>query len=286
MATNVERTTALLTDYFAYSYLPQLVFQAFENNRARADLKKAIAGKCGAAGAMNTSALEKDLLSTNPLRPFRWWNRIPVSNHQTLRLPIPFTGWRMPIFPGINNPFLLAYGGVQTTLNDHPGWGSTMIGASFLLADANRGFGLISRVPGLNAWGRLGANSPYQVQLRTVTEKIQCNGPSGGEPEAVAEEKPAPAAEPAAAAPAPTAFVATRNTLAAASLAYYQKRGPLRTNASTPAHSPMVSGLANTLGLHSIPLASAPITLPASLPLPKFNFLKITIVEPLPMLAP
>lgn len=206
MAFNLERFIGLATDYVGYAYLPQLIVRVAENALARGDLKKAIDAKCGSAGAANTPALEKELLNTDPMH--RGPAGLPVSNMTSVRLPwrVPFTQWRMPIFAGPANPFLLTYSGVQAIQHDHERWGGAMIGASFLLADYNRGFELLSRVPFLNRSSFIGGtgdpkNLRYAEKLSYVTNNIQCNGGGGNATASEPETAGAPAmsVEPSAA---------------------------------------------------------------------------------------
>lgn len=213
-------------EYFGTAYLPQLAFQSIENALARGDLQKAIQGKCGAAGASNAADLEKQLLQSNPMSPSRFF-RAPTSDMGAIRLP-----WRqIPIFWGPRNPFLLTWSAAhelgshldekerameiqdpvarQKALdaigNGKLYWTGGLTAGALFLADSNRGFGLLSRMPGLNRWSALGSNSPYQMLLKDVSGKIQCNGqepPQGGTPDAQADASQLAADPAAAAAPA------------------------------------------------------------------------------------
>jgi len=209
-------------EYFGTAYLPQLAFQTLQNRWAREDLNKAIQGKCGAAGASNAAELEKQLLQSNPMSPSRFF-RAPTSDMGAIRLP-----WRqIPIFWGPRNPFLLTWSAAhdlgsyldekerameiqdpvarQKALdaigNGKLYWTGGLTAGALFLADSNRGFGMLSRVPGLNRWSALGSNSPYQMLLKDVSGKIQCNGqepPQGGLPDGQSQLAADPAAAPAA----------------------------------------------------------------------------------------
>ena len=116
----------------------------------------------------------------------------------------------LPMFPGINNPFLLnlfAAGNVEDYFIqvdaankienpeerqkalakiDKSGlyFAAAETAGAFFLADYNRGFAVTSRLPGISRFAPLGERSAYRQSLESVSDKIQCNdnsGPGGGD---------------------------------------------------------------------------------------------------------
>lgn len=226
-----------IAEYFGTAYLTQLIHQSFENALARRDLQNAISEKCGSAGASNAAELEKQVLQPNPMSPSRYlrlptsfsnlfrpsqWTRLPTSDAVLIRFP----WWRQfPILPAVRNPYLLFQAGMYSwgdklDQNQEGGgkWAAIALGASFFVADANRGFRMLnftpfSRVPSIRIdnpnFDRAERYSQrfhyitYDEHLRRVSANIQCNEappPEGGLPEPISEEAPAPvlASEPAA----------------------------------------------------------------------------------------
>lgn len=82
---NTESALAKAAEYFGWAYLPQLGFQAFENYLARSDIRKAVNAKCGSAGAVNGTELEKKLV--DQFSPMTQWGRLPVSQMTSYRVP-------------------------------------------------------------------------------------------------------------------------------------------------------------------------------------------------------
>jgi len=179
MAWNTERGIALGTDLFGFYFLPKFIGNMVAKTVATSRLDKAIADKCGAAGASNRDDLVKQL--GTELSQKRW----DVYRFPALPSKIPFLGgWRMPFWASLNigtkwgagwalggdTALLLGYG-----LPENKHW-------SYLNYGFALGLPLLTQIPFIWDLKYFQDKGALPNALKVTSENIQCknDGPSNG----------------------------------------------------------------------------------------------------------